>query len=239
MSRSAESRSAESRPRRTAAALGGLGAVLLAMLPASAARAETPTPAPTLVDAPFDRPRDSTDATGLNLRVLDLVLPEPLDLVFTVRSQDNSINTTDRGPATELALSTDVLFAFGESTLTPKADALIRKVAADVNADAVGRVTITGHADSRGTDAVNVPLSKARAKAVHDALAPLVTTAGITYTVDGRGSSQPVAPNEIDGKDNPAGRALNRRVTIAYTRAGSSPPSTPSTPSTRGLSQSG
>jgi outer membrane protein OmpA-like peptidoglycan-associated protein len=33
----------------------------------------------------------------------------------------------------------------------------------------------------------------------------------------GFGSTQPVAPNETeDGKDNPDGRALNRRVEITY-----------------------
>ena len=30
----------------------------------------------------------------------------------------------------------------------------------------------------------------------------------------GYGESKPVAPNEIDGADNPAGRQLNRRVEI-------------------------
>jgi len=30
----------------------------------------------------------------------------------------------------------------------------------------------------------------------------------------GYGESQPVAPNEVNGKDNPSGRQLNRRVEI-------------------------
>ena len=33
-------------------------------------------------------------------------------------------------------------------------------------------------------------------------------------TAEGYGESRPVAANEIDGKDNPAGRQLNRRVEI-------------------------
>ena len=33
-------------------------------------------------------------------------------------------------------------------------------------------------------------------------------------TAKGYGESQPVAPNELNSKDNPAGRQLNRRVEI-------------------------
>lgn len=34
----------------------------------------------------------------------------------------------------------------------------------------------------------------------------------------GHGAADPVAPNTVNGKDNPAGRARNRRVTIAFPR---------------------
>jgi hypothetical protein len=39
----------------------------------------------------------------------------------------------------------------------------------------------------------------------------------VTYHAAGLGATNPVAPNtKSDGSDNPAGRALNRRVTIAF-----------------------
>ncbi|HEY4582101.1 MAG TPA: OmpA family protein, partial [Lysobacter sp.] len=33
-------------------------------------------------------------------------------------------------------------------------------------------------------------------------------------TSKGYGEARPVAPNEVDGEDNPSGRQLNRRVEI-------------------------
>jgi OOP family OmpA-OmpF porin len=43
-----------------------------------------------------------------------------------------------------------------------------------------------------------------------------LTAGGLSNGLDvkGFGEKQPVAPNEINGADNPAGRALNRRVEI-------------------------
>lgn len=40
------------------------------------------------------------------------------------------------------------------------------------------------------------------------------TRADLQLTVTGHGSRHPVAENQVDGEDNPAGRALNRRVEI-------------------------
>ncbi|GAB2505077.1 hypothetical protein GCM10027063_50410 [Promicromonospora xylanilytica] len=39
----------------------------------------------------------------------------------------------------------------------------------------------------------------------------------LRLTVKGHGERQPIAENEVDGKDNPAGRAKNRRVEVSYT----------------------
>jgi hypothetical protein len=87
----------------TLAIAAGLVGVLGGAEPAVAQTpAQTPAPAQRtapLQDAPFDRPRDSTDATGLTLPVRDLDLPAGRDLVFTVRSLDNSVNRTESAPA--------------------------------------------------------------------------------------------------------------------------------------------
>lgn len=42
---------------------------------------------------------------------------------------------------------------------------------------------------------------------------------GTALTVDasGVGATQPVAPDQVGGRDSPANRALNRRVVITYT----------------------
>jgi OOP family OmpA-OmpF porin len=71
---------------------------------------------------------------------------------------------------------------------------------------------IRGHTDAKGSDAYNQDLSERRAQAVVAAL----RQRGVAHDASARGygESQPVAPNEVDGKDNPGGRQLNRRVEI-------------------------
>lgn len=71
---------------------------------------------------------------------------------------------------------------------------------------------MNGHTDSIGNDGYNVDLSARRAQAVADALAD--RGVGASLAVKGYGESQPVAANTIKGKDNPAGRQLNRRVEL-------------------------
>jgi OOP family OmpA-OmpF porin len=74
-------------------------------------------------------------------------------------------------------------------------------------------IIISAHTDNKGTDEYNVDLSKARAKACKDYLVSKGVDADRIQTI-GYGEAQPIAPNEIDGKDNPAGRARNRRTEL-------------------------
>lgn len=69
------------------------------------------------------------------------------------------------------------------------------------------KIKIVGHTDADGNDADNMDLSKRRAAAVRN---ELVKTFGIDASriqTDGKGETQPVAPN-----DSPSNKALNRRV---------------------------
>ena len=76
------------------------------------------------------------------------------------------------------------------------------------------KVTIEGHTDSRGTDAYNQKLSERRANAVKRYLVGKGVADDRLDTV-GKGEGQPVAPNtQPDGKDNPEGRAMNRRAEL-------------------------
>jgi outer membrane protein OmpA-like peptidoglycan-associated protein len=155
--------------------------------------------------APFDRPPDSVDTSGLKLGVQNLLstVGNP-----TGSDQESASHAT-------LTLQSDVLFRFDKATLTPRAHAILDRVAPQIKARAVGSVEVTGYTDSKGTDAINQPLSVARARAVVGALEP--RTPGVGYRAAGMGSADPVAPNTLtNGADNPKGRALNRRVTIAF-----------------------
>src|SRR5712691_9316220 len=76
------------------------------------------------------------------------------------------------------------------------------------------KVTIEGHTDSKGTDAYNQKLTEGRANAVKHYLVSKGVMADRLDTV-GKGESQPIAPNtKPNGKDNPEGRAMNRRAEL-------------------------
>jgi outer membrane protein OmpA-like peptidoglycan-associated protein len=73
-------------------------------------------------------------------------------------------------------------------------------------------VMIEGHTDSIGTDAYNQKLSEKRAEAVKKYLISK-GIAPIQLKTVGFGESKPIAPNKLaNGKDNPEGRSMNRRV---------------------------
>jgi outer membrane protein OmpA-like peptidoglycan-associated protein len=155
----------------------------------------------------FDKPPGSTDTTGLTLQKRNLALKV---------GNPNGNDTESPGHST-LTLSSDVLFHFDKSDLTPKARSVLSQVVARIKQGATGTVSVDGYTDSIGTDAVNLPLSLARARSVVNFLKPATAGAPVTYQSNGHGSADPVAPNTLpSGADNPAGRALNRRVTISY-----------------------
>ena len=114
---------------------------------------------------------------------------------------------------TLITLEDGVLFDFGKSEIRSDASQTLKKLAEVLNNAKVPAAHIYGHTDSISDDAFNQQLSEARANAVSGEL----KKDGVTATMDatGYGESKPVAPNEnADGSDNPAGRALNRRVEI-------------------------
>ncbi len=73
-------------------------------------------------------------------------------------------------------------------------------------------VELSSHTDSKGSDKFNMELSQKRA----DKAVDYVVSKGIDKSkiiAKGYGETQPVAPNELpNGKDNPDGRAKNRRT---------------------------
>jgi outer membrane protein OmpA-like peptidoglycan-associated protein len=72
-------------------------------------------------------------------------------------------------------------------------------------------VEIGSHTDSKGTHEYNVKLSQARAQSVVDFL----INKGISkdrLVAKGYAETEPIAPNTINGKDNPEGRQMNRRT---------------------------
>ncbi|MGV9599528.1 OmpA family protein [Streptosporangium sandarakinum] len=139
------------------------------------------------------------------------------DVQEYVETPERSV--TQQGEDETVALRTDVLFAFDQATLSPKAASILRDVAQETRerADpAKPPIKIEGHTDSKGEDAYNQRLSERRAKAVRDYLARMLGV-DYTYRATGKGEREPIAKNERpDGGDSPEGRARNRRVEISY-----------------------
>lgn len=107
-----------------------------------------------------------------------------------------------------LSLGSDVLFESGKATLQPGARAKLQQLAGVMQRYPQTTVTIVGHTDNRGTDAVNERLSQERARAVADELAGFGVSSDRIVT-RGAGDAQPIATNAT-----PEGRQQNRRVDI-------------------------
>jgi OmpA-OmpF porin, OOP family len=152
----------------------------------------------------------STAVIDLGETAVEAVLP--LDAASSVTGLET---TEEVGGKAVVTLTSDLLFEFGQAALTPAAATAIPDLAAGIAQGAA--VAVDGYTDSLGGDAINVPLSEQRAQAVAATLA--AARPDLVLTVAGHGSADEVAPNTADGGDNPAGRALNRRVELTYAGA--------------------
>ncbi len=125
--------------------------------------------------------------------------------VEVARTDDNRLKVN---------VPSDISFDTGRADIKPAMRPVLDELGK--NLDGSVRVTIVGHTDSTGSDAVNNPLSLERAQAVRDYLAGR-GVAPQRVTVQGRGEHEPVASNATE-----SGRAQNRRVEIylAETSAG-------------------
>ncbi|MGH8831603.1 MAG: OmpA family protein [Polaromonas sp.] len=108
----------------------------------------------------------------------------------------------------KLDIPSDVSFDVGRSAIKPNFAPVLNHFATSLNQNPVTTVTIIGHTDSTGSDAINNPLSVDRANAARDYL----VSRGVARTriaTDGRGSREPVTDNSTQ-----QGRDKNRRVEI-------------------------
>lgn len=113
----------------------------------------------------------------------------------------------------------DVLFEFDSADLTDAANGKIAAVAEIVVRLAPERtLSVEGHTDAVGDADYNLELSLRRALAVSDAL-QAGGVAGERLRTVGHGERFPVAENRTpEGRDDPGGRAANRRVEVVIER---------------------
>lgn len=111
--------------------------------------------------------------------------------------------------AVKVTFDSGVLFATNKYELNAAAKSDLAQFAKVLKDFSDTDVVIFGHTDSSGNDAINNPLSLNRAKSVSDYLLSLGVNPSQIKTVEGLGSTEPVADNATK-----EGRALNRRVEV-------------------------
>ena len=119
--------------------------------------------------------------------------------VAVTKTEDNRL---------KLEIPSDISFDTGRADIKANFRPILDKFATGLQNNPAARVTIIGHTDSTGSDAVNDPLSVNRAASTRNYL----VNRGIAsnrISIDGRGSREPIAAN-----DTPENRAKNRRVEI-------------------------
>ncbi len=113
--------------------------------------------------------------------------------------------------AIKLGLNDTELFAINSAKLTPKADAVLARVAKNLNNFPETDATIIGYTSHTGPEQFNVKLSKERANAVMNYLISKGVNKNRLKAM-GKGWNDPVASNATA-----KGRAKNRRVEIWVT----------------------
>jgi OOP family OmpA-OmpF porin len=124
----------------------------------------------------------------------------------------------------EIQILKKVEFEFGSAKLSPTSFPILDEVVSllVVNPD-ITKLSIEGHTDDKGNDALNLKLSKERARSCLDYLVRKGIAEG-RLTSDGFGETKPLEPNET-----PEGRAKNRRVEFKITdQLGGASPASPS-----------
>lgn len=124
-------------------------------------------------------------------------------------AQVESVTDANGLQAVKLTFDSGILFATNKSDLNANSKAALNQCATLLKNNADCDIAIFGHTDNTGSDAINNPLSVKRAKAVETYLKGQGVSATQIRTVDGQGSTNPVADNSTA-----AGRQQNRRVEI-------------------------
>ncbi|MDB5283290.1 MAG: hypothetical protein JWO06_2365 [Bacteroidota bacterium] len=106
----------------------------------------------------------------------------------------------------------NVLYEFGKSTLTENSKSVLDNLYQILVENPTFVIELSAHTDAIGSDVSNMKLSQARAESC---VAYLITkgVAKDRMVAKGYGKTKPKVPNTTeDGKDDPAGRAINRRT---------------------------
>lgn len=108
----------------------------------------------------------------------------------------------------KLSIPNDISFDTGRADIKPNLRPILDQFAQGLGQQPSMEVRIVGHTDNTGSDAINNPLSLARAQSARDYLVARGVD-GRRISTEGRGAREPIADNASE-----AGRARNRRIDI-------------------------
>lgn len=103
--------------------------------------------------------------------------------------------------------TTGILFDVNSDKIKPQSYGVLKEIATALNENPDIKVKIIGHTDADGNAQSNLELSKKRAASVKQALMSEFGISASRLETDGKGASEPVAPNTTT-----EGKANNRRV---------------------------
>jgi len=124
-------------------------------------------------------------------------------------AQVESVTDANGLQAVKLTFDSGILFATNKADLNANSKSALNQCATLLKNNTDCDIAIFGHTDNTGTDAVNNPLSVKRANSVYNYLLSQGVSASQIRTVEGQGSTNPVADNSTA-----AGRQQNRRVEL-------------------------
>jgi len=104
-------------------------------------------------------------------------------------------------------VSYGIYFDVNKDVVKPESTGTIRDIAKVLKENPTVSIKIIGHTDSDGNDAANLDLSKRRGASVKNALVSQFGIDGSRIQTDGKGETEPIAPNTTSEN-----KAKNRRV---------------------------
>jgi peptidoglycan-associated lipoprotein len=132
------------------------------------------------------------------------------------RAEDRTSIAVTTPPAPVVAASPRLFrihFDFDEWAIRGDAMDTMSQIASFMRQNPWTRMIVLGHTDARGSEDYNIVLGEERARSVRDYFLAQFGLDASRFTLESRGEAAPIAPNSfLDGRDNPDGRALNRRA---------------------------
>jgi outer membrane protein OmpA-like peptidoglycan-associated protein len=141
-------------------------------------------------------------STRASVSTMEIKRSDPDDTVYVTIYLDSIKNSFK---------VSNIFYDYDKATLRPESVSSLDSVVHFLQDNPSITVEIYSYTDAKGRDEYNMALSQRRAQSVLDYL----EKGGVDrnrLTAKGFGAKNAVAPNAVDGKDNPEGRQLNRRT---------------------------